>query len=468
MNMPSYAKIVFCVVILTTDNLYGSSQAKPVEPESEQYSTPDVDRDNPFAAFLSNKKSTAQKVSQTSLPVEEKPELFLETVTLKFLDAKNLEKILANMSSAYGSIATNPKNNSVIICDTNDNLNKILSEIKKADKPPQQLLIEAVIVDVQLDDETEIGVNWDLLSDKMYDVTYRQNLGSRLSMIAPTSTTIADTTAYNTISATGVEGGYFAVISGTIRNTVHLLQEKKDVEILASPRVMVVSGESASIETVTELPYQEVTQTSEGGRLSSTQFKKVGVKLNVTATLTDDDYILVTVEPEQNVDTGKFGTSSEIPIIDTRKAKTTLLLKDGQVVIMGGLRKKETTNQVSQIPLLGNLPLVGILFRNTQEIEKNSELLVFLSPHIYKGEPVPNDEMAKFKEIKERPMLSLTNDRDVKKEKLLEKIKKLRNKKDEDVTKELLSTLTSLEKILSQEMQEALNEPETRPADKEM
>jgi type IV pilus assembly protein PilQ len=412
MNMPKYAKIVFCVIILTIGIRYGWTQSQPIKPESEPNSISDADRDNPFAAFLGNKNSAAQKVPQTSQLDEEPPELFLETVTLKFLDAQNLKKAIAKMSSKYGSIETNSKNNSLIICDIKDNLSKILLEIKRADNPPQQLMIEAVIVDVQLDDETEIGINWDILSDKMYDFSYRQNLGSRLSMVAATDDTKADTTAFNTTSATGTEGGYFAVISGTVRNTVHLLQQKKNVEILASPRVMVVSGESASIETVTELPYQELMQTSGGGQLSATQFKKVGVKLNVTATLTDDDYILVTVEPEQSVDTGKFSATSGIPIIDTRKAKTTLLLKDGQVVIIGGLRKKETTNQISQIPLLGDLPLIGILFRNTQEIVKNSELLVFLSPHIYKGETLSEEQKAKFEEFKEQPTLSLPTDGD--------------------------------------------------------
>jgi len=468
MNMLKNTGISLCVVILTAGVWNSYAQAQQAEAEAQQKVAVDVENDNPFAAFFSNQSSASQRISQTTLPVEEKPELFLETATLKFLDARNLEKTLKNMSSVYGIITADAKNNSLIICDTNDTLKKIMFEVKKADKLPQQLLIEAVIVDVQLDDETEIGINWDLLSDKMYDVSYRQNLGSRLSMVAPTSTTIGDTTAYNTTSLAGIEGGYFALISGSIRNTVHLLQEKKNVEILASPRVMVVSGESASIETVTELPYREVTQTSAGGELSATQFKQVGVKLNVTATLTDEDYILVTVEPEQNVDTGKFGTTSEIPIIDTRRAKTTLLLKDGQVVILGGLRKKETTNQTTQIPLLGDLPLIGGLFRNTEDSIKNSELLVFLSPHIYKDEPVPDDEMAKFKELKERPMLSLPSDRDAKKEKLLEKLKILRDKKDEDVTKELLSTLNSLEKILSQEMDEALSESKTALADKEL
>ncbi len=412
MNKRKYVKIAFCVSILVIGIWHGCTQAKSTTSESEQNSILDINQDNPFAVFFSNKNSSAQKNSRAAPLDEEKPDLFLETVTLKFLNAGNLIKAIANMSSDYGNISANPENNSLIICDTNDVLNKILDEIKKADKLPQQLMIEAVIVDVQLDNDTEIGINWDILSDKMYDVSYRQNLGSRLSMIEATSETIGDATAFNTTSPTGIEGGYFAIISGTIRNALHLLQQKKDVEILASPRVMVVSGESASIETITELPYREVTETSQGGELSATQFKEVGVKLNVTAILTDENYILVTVEPEQSVNTGEFGTSSEIPIIDTRKAKTTLLLKDGQVVIMGGLRKKETTNQVSQIPLLGDLPLIGALFRKTQEVVKNSELIVFLSPHIYKGEPLSEEQRAKFDELRDEPLLSIPQNKD--------------------------------------------------------
>ncbi len=332
--------------------------------------------------------------------------LFVETVTLKFLEAKNLKTVLDKMLSQYGSIATNDKTNSVIICDTRDNLTKILAEVRNADKMPQQLVIEAVILDVQLDDDTEIGVNWDFLTSDARKDSYRQNLGSRLGMVDATAAAMGNATAYNTVSAAGVEGGYLAIVGGTVRNTIHLLQEKKDVEILASPRVMVVSGESASIETVREFPYAEIKQTSEGGELTGTEFRKVGVKLNVSATLTDDGYILVTVEPEQNVKAGESSTG--VPIIDTRTAKTTLLLKDGEVVVMGGLRRKETTNQRSQIPLLGDLPIIGALFSNNQVIVKNSELIVLLSPHIYKGEPIPEEVMAKYDELNNRPMPSIT------------------------------------------------------------
>jgi len=377
------------------------------------------------------------------------PELFVATVTLKFLDAADLQAAIKSMSSEYGGISVDKKSNSLIICDTKENLEAILAQISKADKTPQQIMVEVVILDVQLDDDTEIGINWDILSDKDYDISYKQAL-----------TTSTDRLSSDTGFITTGLGGDFSLISGTIRNVVHLLQQKRDVEILASPRVMMVSGQSGYIQAVEEIPYTEVSDTSEGGTgaLTSTEFKLVGVNLQVTATITDENDIFLTVNTEQNVKTSK--SVSGVPVVDTRKAQSSLLLKDGQIVIFGGLRRQEKTKEVDQIPLLGDLPIVGALFKSTNTVIKNSELIVFLSPHIYRGEPIPDEAMAKFNEIKERPMLSLPDDRDAAKKMLLKRIKMLQNKKDEDVTRELLSTLTSLEKILSQEMQETLNASE--------
>lgn len=393
------SKVLMCAVIVAVSAAFVFSQ--------EQVNTEEVGKENPFKPESSPIRTFNKKITQMISPDEYSPELFVQTVVLKFLQAKNLMDALENILSEHGTITVDAKSNSLIICDTRQHLDKILQEIKNADKTPKQIVIEAVILDVQLEDDTEIGINWDIMSDKFYDVSYRQKLGSRLNSTIEDSTTIGNATAFNTTGT--VDGGYFALISGTIRNTVHLLQERKNVEILASPRVLVTSGEEAYIETIEEIPYREQTDTSGGGQLATTEFKEVGVKLRVTALLTDDDYIVVTVEPEQSVNTGRFGTTSEVPIIDTRKAKSTLLLRDGEIVIMGGLRKKEITDQVSKVPLLGDLPLIGFLFRNTQKVVKNSELIVFLSPHIYQDESLTKDEMKKFNELKDRPLLDINS-----------------------------------------------------------
>ena len=403
MKKSKYIKIVFFCVVLTVGLWYGRAQSQQLQPKSEQRITLGIGRDNPFAEISSKENFISQNVSRSLQSGMESPELFVKTVTLKFLDAKNLRTAIASMISGHGNISIDGKSNSLIVCDTKENLEKILAQIRQADRTPEQIMVEVVILDVQLDDDTEIGINWDILSDKTYDIGYRQNFTtSRLGSTIESAANIGSATAFNT---TGL-GGAFSVISGTIRNVVHLIQEKRDVEILASPRVMMVSGQTANIEAVDEIPYLEVSQTTQGGELTYYEFKLVGVKLQVSATLTDGNDILLTVDAEQNV---QVGTTTP-PRVDTRKAKTSLLLKDGEVVVLGGLRRQEKTKEVDQIPILGDIPLLGLLFKSTDTVIKNSELIVFLSPHIYKGEPMSEDEMAKFKEISERPMLSMPGD----------------------------------------------------------
>ena len=420
MNRSKYAKILFCLCLLTIGVLESPAPSQLAQSNPAQNSVPDVGRENPFAAIPKAIKPLPQSAIggvQPSQLVEETPELFLETITLKFLDAEKLKSVIEKMLSAYGSVSANTENNSLVICDTKERVTKILAEIRKADKSPQQIMIEAVIVDVQLKDDTEIGVNWDILSPKNYDIAYRQNFTTRLGSTKEDADTIGSASAFVT---TGT-GGDFTLISGTIRNVVHMLQQKKDVEILASPKIMVLSGQSASIELVEEIPYRQLTQTAEAGAMSSVEFKQVGVKMSVTATLTDGNDIILKVGPEQNINTSVFGIEN-IPIIDTRKAQTTLLLKDGQVVIMGGLRRKEKTKSRDQIPILGDLPLIGFLFGKDKVVIKHTELLLFLSPHIYKGEPLSEEEMRRYSEIRDRPMLSVPGEHEKQKEDRLEPV----------------------------------------------
>ena len=359
-----------------------------------------VGRENPFAELMT---ASPEPVALPTERMEERPDLVLETVVLKFLDATSLKTVLDRMVTPFGMVAVNQKNNSVVVCDSAENMAKILAEIRKADRIPQQVMVEVVILDVQLKNDTEIGINWDLLSDNRYDVVYRQNLSSsRLRSTAENATTIGDATAFNTVGI----GGDISVITGSVRYVLHALQQTRDVDILASPSTLVVSGQSATIQAVEEIPYKELIDSATGGQeaLSTTQFKEVGVTLQVTATVTDGNNIFVTVTAEQNVRTGV--SEQGVPVVDTRRANTSLLLEDGQIVIMGGLRRQEKTLEVSQIPLLGDLPLVGHLFRNRRTITNRSELVVLLSPHIDRGEPIPDPVAARHETIRGASLLS--------------------------------------------------------------
>ncbi|MFC1675677.1 hypothetical protein ACFL3G_01280 [Planctomycetota bacterium] len=366
-----------------------------------------------------------QKADRTdSTPTD--PELFIKTVTLRFLNADNLKKAIGKVLSTHGQIAVDSKSNSLIICDTKENVEKIIAEIKKADKVPYQIMVEVVILDVQLEDDTEIGINWDILTDKNHTFGYRQNFTSRIGSTLEQASSIGDATAFN---STGL-GGDFSIITGTIRRVVHMIQQKRDVEILASPRVMMVSGGSARIEAVEEKPYTELGSTSAGTDIESTQFKNVGVTLDVNALLVDDENIMLTIRAEQNVQTGESLTG--VPVVDTRIASSSLLLKDGQVVVFGGLRRQDKILEVDQIPIISEIPIIGELFKSTSVLKVNTELMVFISPHIYRnGQEMKPEELMKFNEITKRPMLMYPD----KKISSKEMMKKFFSQKDDDYVK---------------------------------
>ena len=319
----------------------------------------------------------------------------METVTLRFMDAKNLATVVTKMLTASGTVAASEAGNSLIVCDMPDNLEQVMRAIRKADQAPSQIVVEVVLLDVRLGDDTEIGVNWDYLATAPDKVGYRQNftgLTDRLSMVPPTDDTIGQGIAYNTLGT----AGELSIVVGNIRNVVHLIQSKRDAQVLASPRAMVVSGKKATIKAVEQIPYLVVTQ-SATGILQQTQFKEVGVTLDVTATLTDSGQILLDAVATQSVQTGT--SVSGVPVVDTREGNTHLLLADRQTAVMGGLRRQQRVRQASQIPLLGDLPIVGALFRSTNDEVVNAELVVLLSPHVYQGDPVPDEIQSKIDRV---------------------------------------------------------------------
>jgi len=166
-----------------------------------------------------------------------------------------------------------------------------------------------------------------------------------------------------------------------------MLSKQVEAKLLANPRVLVLDNETASIKIVTEIPYSESIQTvsATGLIIARMQFKDVGVQLLVTPHVAREGMIRLKLKPEfgvlaKAVDPGS--KALEAPAVNTRTLETIALVKDGQTVVMGGLRKKETSKDISKVPLLGDLPLLGGLFRYETENEKINELVVFITPKI--------------------------------------------------------------------------------------
>jgi len=328
--------------------------------------------------------------------------LVLETVSLKFLDAESLKLVLDSMVSQYGVVSTNVENNSVIICDTVENMARILAEIKKADKTPRQIMVEVVMMDVRLGDDQEIGINWSLDYENDF---YNSLVPSPTTPGAYVAGTIQDVISNRAAVSNVWLGGEFKIANATLQHVVQLIQEKRDVEIIACPKLLVMSGKTADFEAIEEIPYTLLSDFSEGGSMATTEFKKVGITLNVTANITEQDEISLAIAIVQNARTSE--AVAGIPVVDTRSESTELLLENEQVVVMGGLRRSEKTVQVTQVPLLGDIPIVGNLFKDTIELTEISELVIVISPHIHEGgDPLPETVTRKYEALKQKAPLT--------------------------------------------------------------
>ncbi len=393
------------VLPITFEHIDASSAKEALSSMLSDYGTVSiVERTNSLVICDLPKNLELIKIEASSLDWKT-PGLTVETVNLKFLQAENLVVALEKMLSKYGSAVANSTSNTIIICDTKDNTAKIIHEIQKVDRTPPQIMVEVVLLDVTLGDDKEIGVNWNVLSSD-----YRDRYNGIYALDTDPETFYPWDAEANVGVGLGFDasnlGGAVNVVSGTVSALVSAIQSTRDVEIIASPRIMVASGKTAKILAAEQIPYDELSSTSQGGSMTSTQFKEAGVTLEVTAVLADNGEISLSIIVDQSVRTGE--SLGGVPVIDSRNADTSLLLQDGEVVIIGGLRRREKTVQVTQVPLLGALPLIGNLFRSKHNIILNSELVVVMSPHIDQRKPVPEKVKQKYKELTEQAPITGT------------------------------------------------------------
>ncbi|MCX5635240.1 MAG: hypothetical protein NTW55_05315, partial [Planctomycetota bacterium] len=258
--------------------------------------------------------------------------------------------------------------------------------IEQVDRMTPQILVEARIYDITSTDRFDLGINWDVGRNTTFDADTHEPTGGAKD---PFIKSAFDDTTQKTNNTTGLLRFGFLNSSIDIDATLRAQQEKLIAKLLADPRVMVLDNQKAKFKIIRQIPYQQLNQ---GGGTSlafgTTEFKEVGVTLEVTPHVTRDGMVRLKLMPEFSVQNGSVNVGDPltakypVPVIDVRNVDTVLLVKDGQTIVIGGLRKKEVTKQNNKIPLLGDLPLAGALFRSEGEETINSELVVFVTPRI--------------------------------------------------------------------------------------
>jgi type IV pilus assembly protein PilQ len=330
-------------------------------------------------------------------PLEEMSEASERLVSriyrITYANVAEVETALKKFVSPRGSVSSNPGTSNIIVTDSESKIKAIDTFIEEIDRITPQIEVEARIYDITSQDKLDLGVEWNAGSDTTYytgttAVVPPGTLGNNpTGIIEPFTTGVFLGATGKTSSTTGVFRFGWLKDNMDIDVMLRAQQNLINAKLLANPRILVLDNETAEIEITSEIPYQELTETSGGGSIGSTSFKNVGVILNVKPHLTRDGKIRLLVAPEFSVQTGSVtftttGLTYPQPIIAKRKAQTTLLVDNGRTVVLGGLRKKEATKQVNKIPLLGDLPLIGLAFRFEGEDTTTSELVVFITPRI--------------------------------------------------------------------------------------
>lgn len=286
-----------------------------------------------------------------------------ETIFLNYANASSMVSVLEPLRSNRGRIVAHVQTNSLIITETPSNFKKMLAVIEKLDKNIPQVMIEAMMVDIKLTNDDELGISW-TLSHKLFTQS-RQFVQSFAA---------SHTQGLIRYGNTLFPQWYFNAV-------INLWAQESKAEILANPKVMTLDGMEANIELTEEIPYTEATITpAEGGATSTVGFKQAGIKLRVTPHINKEGYISMNVNTEQSLQTST--TTSGQPVIDKRTATTNLSVKDGDTIVIGGLRKRESTKAIQIIPFFAKIPILGQIFRKKTFTGKDTELLIFVTPHI--------------------------------------------------------------------------------------
>lgn len=322
----------------------------------------------------------------------EEVETLTETYNLSYASASRVKTTLTSFLTKNGSIETDERTNMIIVTDVPGNMDRIRSLLPQIDRRVQQVLIEVLIVDSVLRDEADLGITWGLLNtvdrspnEQAFGVPFQDQININIPIAND-----AGSLLFGTLMG---DFKLDAFIQALVNNT--------NTQILANPKILTLNNQTASIEIIQEFPYNDVTQTSSGGQLSNITFKEIGTKLDVKPQITHDGHVILEVAPEQNFLAGE--TITGVPILDTRRAATTLIVKNHQTIVLGGLRLNSKMKRLTKVPLLGDLPGVKYAFRSTTNDKDDSELLLFLTTHIVESPVMTAEDKIKFEELANTP-----------------------------------------------------------------
>ena len=304
---------------------------------------------------------------------------------LKYVQAKDLVSPLESIVSRTSTVECSEQKNLIVIHDDAKKIPELIEAIEKMDISIPQIMVEARIVEVFLQSGTERDIRLEYRKIDRGDGTINSagfNLTAPSQNRQPLQGTKLNWTPYSPGTTT-------SRIAKNLDIYIRWLQNTRNARILSAPNIIVDLGATASIVTGEDLPIQE-TQVTGNSVTTSTRYKRIGVKLNVTPDLINDNEVRLKVFPEvTSVSRYEQFTQNDLtfstPVIAIRNINTELSMKDGEIIILGGLYSTEKMVTKRRTPYLSDLPLIGDLFTALDESDIQKQLVFFLKMHILRN-----------------------------------------------------------------------------------
>ena len=301
----------------------------------------------------------------------------------QYLASVDLIESVKTVLSRDGKVSAMIDDNMLVILDAAPRLALVKQLLTRIDLPRAQVRITALIYDISLEDIEKLGINWNNKAKARYDAAGN-----------PQTTFQIDSVQYVPPASGNVNGAIsFMNLSRNfdLTTVMQALSQCKDSRLLADPNVTVVDNGRAVMKIVTEIPYQQLTQTQQGGNIGTTAFREAGITLNVVPRIAADGTMYLTIMPSFSRLTGFTPGSNPQPILDRREVTAIVRVANLQTLVIGGLRQRRDIGDFNGVIGLKDIKGIGKLFRSRDTTVSETELVVFIRPEIItpfdSGEP---------------------------------------------------------------------------------
>lgn len=298
---------------------------------------------------------------------------------------RNSNGQLVNVRDLTGQVTAipDPNTNSIIVVTSPENADLLRNILDQLDRIPEQVMIETIIVEATLDSTSRLGVEWKFANERLFN----------------SNTAGVGGTDFGQQTSPPQTGFRYTLTGPNLNAFINAFKSDNKFQVLSTPRIFTSNNTEAEINISQSVPYVTSSRQDNNGNFTfNYSFQDVGIVLTVTPRITSNGY--VTMDVVQTANDLQGYTDFNAPIINQRTAQTTVSVRDSETIVLGGIIRSTVNVTTRKVPILGDIPILGSLFKSTSKENQKTELLVFLTPHVVRDP----DEAAKLRENQEKQM----------------------------------------------------------------